>query len=46
MWISKVRNKATGKIFKQLQYEQVMNRKIEVVGWTDCCWKLDGWLVR
>ena len=26
MWISKVKNKATGKIYKQLQYEQVMNR--------------------
>ena len=26
MWISKVKNKATGKIYEQLQYEQVMDR--------------------
>ena len=28
MWISKVKNKATGKIYDQLQYEQVVDRRI------------------
>ena len=26
MWISKVKNKATGKTYDQLQYEQVVDR--------------------
>ena len=26
MWITKVKNKATGKTYEQLQYEQVMDR--------------------